>query len=49
MKSHGSIVELPFILLDLRVLGENGIPGVRVKSVDIGKNTNSEGNSLGHF
>ena len=49
MKSHGLIVELLLILLDLRVLGENGIPGVRVKSVDIGKNTNSEGNSLGHF
>ncbi len=29
--------------------GEDGILGVRVKSVDIGKNTNGEGNLLGHY
>ncbi len=28
---------------------EDGIPGVRVKSVDIRKNTNGEGNLLGHY
>jgi len=49
VKSCGSIAELPFKLQDLRMLGENGIPGVRVKSVDIGKNTNGEGNLLGFF
>ena len=49
MKSHGSIVELPFKLSGLRKIEEDGIPGVRVKSVDIGKNTNGEGNLLGLF
>ena len=49
MKSHGSIVEQPFKLLGLRETEEDGIPGVRVKSVDIGKNTNGEGNLLGFF
>ncbi len=49
MKSHGSIVELPFKLSGLSVTEENGILGVRVKSVDIGKNTNGEGNFLGHY
>ena len=46
MKSHYSIVELPFILSGLRLGEENGIPGVRVKSVDIGKNTSGESGSL---
>ena len=49
MKSHGSTVELRWKLHDLSAAEVKGIPGVRVKSVDIGKNTNSEGNSLGHF
>ncbi len=49
MKSHGLIVEQPFKLLSLSVTGEDGILGVRVKSVDIGKNTNGEGNLLGHY
>ncbi len=49
MKSHGSIVEQPFILSSLSVIGDDGILGVRVKSVDIGKNTNGEGNHLGHY
>ena len=47
MKSHGSIVEQPFKLTGLSVTGDDGILGVRVKSVDIGKNTNGEGNFLG--
>ena len=49
MKYHGLIVELPFKLLSLREIEEDGILGVRVKSVDIGKNTNGEGNLLGLF
>ncbi len=42
MKSHGSIVEQPFKLPGLSVTGDDGILGVRVKSVDIGKNTNAK-------
>ena len=48
VKYSGSIGELPFILLCLRMVGGNGIPGVRVKSVDIGKNTSGEGDYLDH-
>ena len=48
MKSCDSIVELPFKLQDLRVEEENGILGVRVKSVDIEKNTSGEGDFLVH-
>ena len=46
MKSCDSIAELPFKLPGLRTEEENGIPGVRVKSVDIGKNTSGEGDFL---
>ena len=49
MKYSGSIGELPFILLCLRMVGGKGIPGVRVKSVDIEKNTSGEGAFLGHY
>jgi len=49
VKSCGLIAELPFKLPGLRKIEEDGISGVRVKSVDIGKNTNGEGNLLGHF
>ena len=35
------------IRLFLRAAGENGIPSVAVKCVDIGKNTGGEGDSLG--
>ena len=49
VKSHGLTVELHSKLRDSGVGEENGIPGVRVKSVDIGKNTNGEGNLLGFF
>ncbi len=48
MKSSDSIGKLPFKLLDLRVEEENGILGVRVKSVDIEKNTSGEGDFLLH-
>ena len=47
MKSLGSTEELLSKLQDLRLEEESGIPGVRVKSVDIGRNTSSEGGSLG--
>ncbi len=33
----------------LSEVGENGIPGVTVECVDIGKNTNGEGRSLGRY
>ena len=46
MKSHNLIGKLPSILYDLSVEEENGIPGVRVKSVDIGRNTSGEGGYL---
>ncbi len=48
MKSSGSIGKLPSKLLNLRVEEENGILGVRVKSVDIEKNTSGEGDFLVH-
>ena len=35
-------------LLGLSVVGAEGIPGVAVKCVDIGKNTSGEGALLGH-
>ncbi len=46
VKSLGLTEELPLKLLELSLGGESGIPGVRVKSVDIGKNTSGEGGSL---
>ena len=46
MKSFGLTKELLKKLSGLRLEEENGIPGVRVKSVDIGKNTSGEGGSL---
>ena len=49
VKYSGSIGELPSKLLDLSVTEENGILGVRVKSVDIEKNTSGEGDFLGHY
>ncbi len=33
----------------LSEVGENGIPGVTVESVEIGKDTNGEGRSLGRY
>ena len=49
VKFHGSTVELRSKLLDLRMGEVRGIPGVRVKSVEIGRNTSGEGVSLAHF
>lgn len=46
VKSFGSTKELPSKLHGLRLGEENGIPGVRVKSVDIGRNTCGESGSL---
>ncbi len=48
MKSSDLIGELPKKLLGLSVVEENGILGVRVKSVDIERNTSGEGGSLAH-
>ena len=46
MKSYGSTIELLLKLQGLRIEEESGIPGVRVKSVDIGRNTSGESGSL---
>ena len=46
MKSQGSTLELRWKLYDLSAAEVKGIPGVRVKSVDIGRNTSGEGASL---
>jgi hypothetical protein len=49
VKYSGSIGELPSKLPGLSVTEEYGILGVRVKSVDIEKNTSGEGDILGHY
>ena len=46
VKSLGSTKELHLKLQGLSDGEENGIPGVRVKSVEIGKNTSGESDSL---
>ncbi len=46
MKSLGSTKELQLILKGLSIEEENGIPGVRVKSVEIGRNTSGVSGSL---
>ena len=46
MKFRGSTSELHLKLLVLRVDGENGIPRVAVKCVDMWKNTGGEGGFL---
>ncbi len=46
VKSLGSTKEVHSILSRLSVEEESGIPGVRVKSVDIGRNTSGESGSL---
>ena len=46
MKSFGLTKELHSKLLGLSLGEESGIPGVRVKSVDIGRNTSGESDSL---
>ncbi len=45
-KDHGSTMDCVAILLVLRTIEENGIPGVAVKCVDIGRNTSGEGGFL---
>ncbi len=49
MKALDSIEEVHWILLDLSVGGENGIPGVEVKFVDIRRNNGGEGGSLDYY
>ena len=49
MKSHGSTVELHWKLMDLSIGEVKGILGVRVKSVDIERNTSGEGASLAGY
>ena len=46
MKSQGSTLELPFILVISSSEEVSGIPSVEVKFVDIRKNTGGEGGSL---
>ena len=46
MKAPGSIGEVHRILPGWSAGGENGIPGVEVKFVDIRRNTGGEGGSL---
>jgi hypothetical protein len=48
-KAHGSTVGMDNILVVLRVSGGTGILGGGVKSVDIERNVNGEGRSLGYF
>ncbi len=49
MKALDSIEEVHWILLDLSVGGENGIPGVEVKFEDIRRNNGGEGGSLDYY
>ena len=49
MKSHGSTVELHWKLHDLSIGEVRGILGVRVKSVDIERNTSGEGALLADY
>ena len=46
-KGYGSTVDMDVILAVLRTSGETGILGGGVKSVDIERNVNGEGKSLG--
>ena len=46
MKCYGATVALHVKLYVLRVGEVNGIPGVAVKCVDIGRNTGGEGGLL---
>ena len=49
VKCSDSIRELPSKLHCLRIGEESGIPGVRVKSVDIWRNTSGESGSLANI
>ena len=46
VKAQGSTLEKPAILPGLRAEEAGGIPGVGVKSVDIGRNTGGEAGQL---
>ena len=48
VKTMGSTHSLRLKLLFLRVGEVDGIPGVAVKCVDIGRNTSGEGDLLDH-
>ena len=48
VKARGSTVEGHWKLVDLSAGEESGIPGVAVKCVDIGRNTNGEGGFLAY-
>lgn len=47
MKVHRLTVDPRRVRAGLSAVGETGIPGVTVECVDIGKNTNGEGATLG--
>ncbi len=49
VKVHGLTVDPRRVRAGLSAVGETGIPGVAVECVDIGKNTNGEGRSLGRY
>ncbi len=49
VKSRGLTSELHLILRVLGMVEGDGIPGVEVKFVDIGRNTRGEGDPLGHY
>ena len=49
MKVHRLTVDPRRVRAGWSAVGETGIPGVTVECVDIGKNTNGEGRSLGRY
>ncbi len=49
VKVHSLTGDPRMVRAGLREGGENGIPGVKVECVDIGKNTNGEGRSMGRY
>ena len=49
VKVHRLTVDLRRVRAGWSAVGETGIPGVTVECVDIGKNTNGEGRSLGRY
>ena len=49
VKAHGSTMDMPLKLRNLRSGEESGIPGVAVKCVDIRRNTSGEGGFLARY